>query len=134
MGIFEFLFGKVEIKEEDFSQELKKEIKKQDAEDRIFSRQVKRNIKGIKHEKDGEIDLAIKIYEKNITENFEGNHPYDRLAIIYRKQKDYKNEIKVLNKAIEVFSNLMTSSKRLDIEPKLNKFKNRLKKAISLKH
>jgi len=134
MGIFDWLFGKVEIREEDFSQELKDEIKKQETEDIFFSRQVNRNTKGSKYEKDGKIDLAIKLYEKNITENFGNSHPYSRLAIIHRKQKDYQNEIRVLNKAIDIFSNLISSSPRADIEPKLNKFKNRLEKAISLKH
>ena len=65
-------------------------------------------------------DLAIKLYEKNITENFDGSHPYNRLAIIYRKQKDYQNEIRVLNKAINVFSNLMPEGSRTDIEHESN--------------
>ena len=50
----------------------------------------------------------------------------------YRKKKDYQNEIRVLNKAIEVFSNLMSSSERLDIEPKLEEFKKRLEKSKTL--
>lgn len=135
MGLFSFLFGKnAEVSDEQW-QELKqsKEWKQQEAEDKSFSKLLNRNIKGTKHEKEGRIDLAIKLYEKNISENFEGKHPYDRLAIIYRKQKDLENEIRVLNKAIEVFSNLLKSSPRQDIKPKLEKFKSRLEKAKSLK-
>ena len=132
MGIFDWLFGKVEIKEENFSQELKDEIKKQEVDDKGYSKLVNRNIKGIKHEKEGRVDLAIKLYEKNITDNFDGSHPYNRLAIIYRKQKDYQNEIRVLNKAINMFSDLMSTSPRLDIEPKLEKFKKRLEKSKTL--
>ena len=132
MGLFNWLFGKVEINEEDFSQELKDEIKKQEIEDNAFSKFVNRNIKGIKYEKEGKVDLAIKLYEKNISENFDGSHPYNRLAIIYRKRKDFQNEIRVLNKAIEVFSNLITTSPRSDIEPKLEKFKHRLYKSKTL--
>ena len=132
MGLFNWLFGNIEVKEEDFSQELKDEIKKQNIEDNLYSKLVNRNIKGIKHEKEGKIDLAIKLYEKNISEKFDGSHPYNRLAIIYRKQKDSQNEIRVLNKAIEVFSNLITTSPRSDIENKLQKFKKRLEKSKTL--
>ena len=129
MGIFNWLFGNIEVKEENFSQELIDEIKKQKIDDKAFSKLVNRNIKGIKYEKEGKVDLAIKLYEKNIAENFEGNHPYDRLAIIYRKRKDYQNEVRVLNKAIDVFSNLLFTSPRSDIKPKLEKFKKRLEKS-----
>ena len=129
MGIFNWLFGNIEVKEENFSQELIDEIKKQKIDDKAFSKLVNRNIKGIKYEKEGKVDLAIKLYEKNIAENFEGNHPYDRLAIIYRKRKDYQNEVRVLNKAIDVFSNLLFTSPRSDIKPKLEKFKRRLEKS-----
>ena len=129
MGIFNWLFGNIEVKEENFSQELIDEIKKQKIDDKAFSKLVNRNINGIKYEKEGKVDLAIKLYEKNIAENFEGNHPYDRLAIIYRKRKDYQNEVRVLNKAIDVFSNLLFTSPRSDIKPKLEKFKKRLEKS-----
>tara|TARA_B100000886_G_C20164088_1_gene383319 strand:+ start:77 stop:484 length:408 start_codon:yes stop_codon:yes gene_type:complete len=132
MGLFDWLFGNVEVNEEDFSKELKDEIKKAKIEDKIYSKLVDRNIEGGKHEKEGRVDLAIELYEKNIAENFDGSHPYLRLAIIYRKKKDYQNEIRVLNKAIEVFSNLMSSSERLDIEPKLEEFKKRLEKSKTL--
>jgi len=50
------------------------------------------------------------------------------LSIIYRKQKDHENEIRVLNKAIEVFSYLVTSTQRVDVKPKLDRFKKRLEK------
>lgn len=89
------------------------------------------NKKGMRYEKLN-VKLAINFYEKAISQNFEGNHPYDRLAIIYRKQKDYQNEIRVLNKAIEVFENLEKTSPRKDIKPKLEKFRIRLEKATKL--
>ena len=58
-----------------------------------------RNWKGIKLEKEGKIDEAIKLYEKNIYEEFYGSHPYERLAIIYRKKGLFDDEIRVLRKA-----------------------------------
>ena len=93
-----------------------------------FDEQVKRNLEGIEFEKLGLIAEAIKLYEKNIETNFDGNHPYDRLAEIYRKEKDLLNEIRVLEKAIYVFENIVYS-KRGDRLPKLERFKNRLEQA-----
>lgn len=128
----DLLYGKPKTKEKVNSQELKRELREEmlsAKDDRAFSRQVDRNLKGIEYEKIGKISLAIELYEKNISENFGGNHPYDRLSIIYRRQKDYANEIRVLHKAIEVFSYLIKSTQRVDLKPKLDKFKKRKEKA-----
>ncbi|MFD3156670.1 tetratricopeptide repeat protein [Haloimpatiens sp. FM7330] len=97
-----------------------------------FDIQVDRNLKGIEYEKCGEISKAIDLYEKNIAENFEGNHPYDRLAVIYRKQKRLDDEIRVLEKAIYVFENIVYKN-RGDRTPKLEKFIKRLIKVKKLK-
>lgn len=98
-----------------------------------FSIQVDRNLNGQRLENCDKIEDAIEEYEKNINENFEGNHPYDRLAILYRKNKDYENEIRVLKKGVKLFSELLKSSRRADLKPKLEKFKERLEKSMELK-
>jgi len=98
-------------------------------EERRFEIQVDRNLEGIEFEKKGELEKAIRLYEKNIEEDFEGSHPYDRLAIVYRKKGEYGEEIRVLRKAIFVFENKIHSG-RADREPKLQKFRERLDKAI----
>ncbi|MGD8305917.1 MAG: tetratricopeptide repeat protein [Ignavibacteria bacterium] len=85
----------------------------------------------IEFEKEGKVDKAIELYENIIASNFDGNHPYDRLAVIYRKRGQINDEIRVLNKAIWVFKNV-ASNKRMDRIPKLEKFQNRLNKAIKL--
>lgn len=89
--------------------------------------------KGSNFEYDKNIDKAIEFFEKAIALDCDGNYPYDRLAILYRKKKDYENEIRVLTKAIEVFEFLGKVSPRTDIYPKLDKFKERLSKAEHLK-
>jgi len=94
--------------------------------------QVERNLKGIELEKKGHTDKAIELYKQNISENFIGNHPYDRLAIIYRKRNQIDDEIRVLKKAIWVFKNIV-NKKRQDRLPKLDGFKKRLHKAQKLK-
>ena len=94
-----------------------------------FEIQVDRNLEGIEFEKKGEIENAIRLYEKNVEEDFEGSHPYDRLAVIYRKRGEYEEEIRVLREAIFVFENKIPSG-RMDKEPKLQKFRERIDKAM----
>ncbi|MDZ7764260.1 MAG: hypothetical protein U5K00_07500 [Melioribacteraceae bacterium] len=89
------------------------------------------NEKGIEAERNGEVELAIKFYEENIKCRFEGSHPYNRLAIIYRKQKRYFDEKGVLEIAIEVFNNDAYRS-RQDLPTKLEKFQERLDKVNQL--
>jgi DNA polymerase-3 subunit epsilon len=85
---------------------------------------VVRNIMGIALEKEGFIDNAIECYKANAQEGFEGNHPYDRLAIIYRRRGDVDKELAVLRRAIEVFEGIQ-SSPRPDVGPKLAAFRQR---------
>ncbi len=94
--------------------------------------QAERNLKGAEFEKTGDFEKAIEVYEENVAESFKGNHPYDRLATIYKNQNDIENEIRVLEKAIIVFEEI-TLEDRLEGLPKLFRFKNRLEKAIETK-
>jgi tetratricopeptide (TPR) repeat protein len=97
-----------------------------------FNTQVERNLRAIELEKSGQVDEAVLLYEANVSENCEGNHPYDRLAIIYRKRKQLDEEIRVLEKAIWVFENVVYKG-RGDRAPKLARFKKRLARAKALK-
>ena len=51
-----------------------------------------------------DIDAAIKAYEVHLKDESSKDTPYKRLATLYRKQNDYDNEVRVLNKAIEILS------------------------------
>ena len=99
---------------------------------------LKRLDKASKYEKEGKIDLAIKLYKQNIDEKFTSTTSWDRLAIIYRKQKDYLNEIAILKNGIECFTDLLNSdivSANRDPEWELgviHKFEKRLEKATIL--
>lgn len=78
---------------------------------------VDNNLRGMGFEKDGNIIAAINLYEYNVKHHFDGTLPYQRLAIIYRKQKDYKNEIRVINSALKIFQPTSSDdwfSKRLE--------------------
>ena len=94
--------------------------------------QAERNLKGSEFEKTGNLEKAIELYEENVKENFKGNHPYDRLATIYKNQLDLDNEIRILEKAIIVFEEI-TIEDRIEGLPKLFRFKNRLEKALHTK-
>jgi hypothetical protein len=87
-----------------------------------------RNNRGRELESEGLIDDAIELYQANVREGCEGNWPYDRLAVIYRRRKDRASEIAVLERAVEVFEALANNSPRRDVETKLAKFRERLRK------
>lgn len=77
------------------------------------------NNKGIAFEKEGKIKSAINNYEKNIESDYPARHSYDRLLILYRKAKDYDNELRVCESAIEVFPNDAKYPERLEKAKKL---------------
>lgn len=119
---------------------------------------------GISYEKMGDIDAAIQVYEENISLGYPATHSFDRLMILYRKNKEYAKEIKVIKKAISVFTkeNKKRARRAIKENPELsfyinealikcekvmgpdgrfyafvpyevNKYKDRLEKAIQLK-
>ncbi|WP_264529271.1 hypothetical protein [Flavobacterium sp. N502540] len=94
--------------------------------------QAERNLKGAEFEKTGNLEKAIELYEENVKESFKGNHPYDRLATIYKNENNIENEIRVLEKAIIVYEEI-TIEDRIEGLPKLFRFKNRLEKALHTK-
>ncbi len=55
---------------------------------------VDRNLNGIELEKKGHEDQAIALYEANISDRFDGSHPYNRLRILYKDRGDYANAIR----------------------------------------
>lgn len=93
--------------------------------------QVDRNLEGKRLEKNGQIDKTIELYEKNVEEGFDGSHPYARLAIIYRKRKQFDDEIRILEKAVSLYENQY--KKGINCQDDLDKFKKRLEKAKKLK-
>jgi len=95
---------------------------------KIENNMINRNLKGRELEKECKIDEAIELYEKNIKEEFDGNYPYERLAIIYSKKGLLEDEIRVLEKAVWVFENIVYKN-RSDRLPKTDRFKKRLEKA-----
>ena len=72
------------------------------------------------------ISIAIKDYEEAIKTNPLAEKAYDRLMILYRKEKDHKNELRIINTGIKCFEKFYrsrkTSSKKIaEISKKLNR-------------
>jgi tetratricopeptide (TPR) repeat protein len=71
------------------------------AADKIEDIVVSRNVKGKEYEREGEESKAIRLYESNIKDNFDGSHPYERLRVIYTKHKRYEDIIRVCQSYIK---------------------------------
>lgn len=52
----------------------------------------------------GDTAKAIALYEKEVAKGHTDAFPYQRLLILYHKQKEYKEELRVLKKGIAVFT------------------------------
>jgi tetratricopeptide (TPR) repeat protein len=62
-----------------------------------------RNNEASEAEKNDDIKKATRLYEQNINEDYADEFAFERLMIIYRKQKDYKNELRVIERGIQLF-------------------------------
>lgn len=62
-------------------------------------------IKATEHEVKGESAEATRAYEKLIKFNPLNSKYHDRLMILYRKWKEYKKELTIINNAIALFEN-----------------------------
>ncbi len=95
-------------KDKDFKKSCNKAIKK--AEKALKAKEKGETISStiplsrIKEMEKSNPQKAIKEYEKYVLEEQPKDAPYKRLCIIYRKNNDYDNEIRVIKKAIEVLS------------------------------
>lgn len=71
---------------------------------KLLPKCVENNNRGIELESQGSIKEAILIYEENIgLDKYPARHAYDRLLVLYRKNKDYKNEKRIAKIATKVF-------------------------------
>lgn len=105
--------------------ELDRRLLNRKEEDKLLAKCARQNNKGTTYEKEGMIDKAIKVYENNISGDcYPACHSFDRLMVLYRKQKDYENEVRVIRRAIEVLC-----PRYPDLLPK---YEQRLQKATEL--
>lgn len=65
-------------------------------------------------EDEGNLDDAIKLYEKCIALQYQNSEPYDHLILLYRKKRLKEDEIRVLELAIKLFKTDDKYQLRLD--------------------
>jgi len=83
-------------------------------------------------------DKATRLYEQNIKEDYADEFAFERLMIIYRKQKNYKDELRVIKRGIELFEqsikeHLKRSLSRHMDGKKLERLSNAIMKKSGLK-
>lgn len=81
--------------------------------------------KAIYYEDNGESIKALELYNHCILQGIDGNFAYDKLVWYYYEQSDILNVIRVLKRAVDVFTNEV-SEKRVDKQNKLQKYKEQL--------
>lgn len=69
----------------------------------LLERTAQLNNKGILLEQQGRIEAAVQVYEQNIELGYPAHHAFKRLLVLYRKAKDYANELRVCQRACHVF-------------------------------
>lgn len=87
---------------------------------------LKQPLKEGKKEEKENISIAIKEYEEAIKKNTLAEKAYDRLMILYRKEKNYKKELRIITAGIKAFESFYKSKKSrskkiADISQKLNR-------------
>lgn len=70
-------------------------------------------------EQQNEPEKAAAAYEKLIKENPLNEYAYDRLMIIYRKNKEYKKEKAIISKAIKTFEQFYKSASKISSSKKI---------------
>lgn len=78
------------------------EKEKRDRQNDLLHKTSALNNKGIDLEKEGKVGDAINVYEENIKSDYPASHSYKRLTVLYRKQKDFDNEERVIKRAREI--------------------------------
>lgn len=115
----------LEISDEEYNN-IKALHDEQEARNKALSRCARLNNEGMGYEKEGRTDDAIRCYEQNIGEGvYQAAHSYDRLMVIYRKRKDYDNEVRVIDEALKHLCPIYDAL--------IEKYEKRKQKVISLK-
>ena len=78
-----------------------------------------------------DIELEIEDLEKLIRNNPANERVYNRLMILYRKQRNYKEELKVINRAIKTFEELF-KKRQPHFNKKIKAISTALSKAMGL--
>ena len=74
---------------------------------RGFEAAMERHAEAERALQNADIEVAIRLYETSVAEEFVGSHPYERLASLHERRRDYEEALRVS----EAFLRLATSGK-----------------------
>jgi tetratricopeptide (TPR) repeat protein len=83
-------------------------------------------------EKEGDLGRAAAAYEKIIKKNPVNEYAYNRLMIIYRKNKDYKKEKAIIDAAIRAIQQFYSDSLKLSHSSRVKTLSKAILKATGL--
>jgi tetratricopeptide (TPR) repeat protein len=86
-------------------------------------------------EQNEDLAEATKLYERAVKQAPVDERAYNRLMIIYRKEKDYEAELKTIDKGIDAFTNLYASKTKKIVgnDKEAIRLSNALAKSLGLK-
>jgi hypothetical protein len=91
--------------------------------DRIADEMAECNRRARELEQSGRIDDAVELYMQNVRHRFDGNMPYERLRVIFNRQKRYEDALQVCRAFISMADRLLRlGSPRQDLETKREHF------------
>jgi len=105
------------------------EVKKRKEKGQLVAKTAERNNAGIKAEERGQIQTAIKYYEENIKQGYPSTLSFERLLKLYRKAKNYADEMRVINRGLEVFAGVKYKNVRLKLAERKEKLDSLLQKS-----
>ncbi len=97
---------------------------------RLFSVMSERNSQAQDLEKLGEVDKATKLYERNVADMFAGTLPYDRLRVLYTRQKLYDAAIRICQSYVDLLGmveQIWSSYPNISLKPKYIAYIEKLK-------
>ncbi len=69
---------------------------------RGFEAAMERHAEAERAEQNGDPERAIRLYESSITEGFVGSHPYERLASLHERRRDYEAALRASEAYLQV--------------------------------
>ena len=86
-------------------------------------------------EENGETDNATMLYERALKKEPHNELPYNRLMVLYSKEKNYEDELKILNKGIRAFEEFYQkrTDKIIGKNKKASQLSNALAKSLGQK-
>ena len=84
----------------------------------------------------GDLKKAISLYEKALKKEPANEYPYDRLMILHRKLKQYKEELHIINDGLKFFKEFYEnkSQQLIGENRKIMQLSNALMKSVGLKN